>query len=122
MLHKEVSTYEEAYALYNKYAREIGFSVRKHTRRKDTKTGIFYEYNFCCSCEGIARREKEMMSIQTQEHEKDITYLVIEEYSKTDENTRKRRKRTVNITRTGCNAKIRFKLKDGFYKVIEHVI
>jgi zinc finger SWIM domain-containing protein 3 len=49
------ATIDEAYEYYNKYALQVGFSVRKHNVRKNTSKVITMRY-FTCSREGTSRK------------------------------------------------------------------
>ncbi|KAB2620597.1 protein FAR1-RELATED SEQUENCE 5-like [Pyrus ussuriensis x Pyrus communis] len=85
---KIVKNEQEAYDLYNEYAAHIGFSIRKKQRRYD-KNGDLSTLNFCCSKEGFRQDSDPCEEKKTK---------------RLDE-------------RTGCQAKIRFLLEDGEWKV-----
>ncbi|XP_074292991.1 protein FAR1-RELATED SEQUENCE 5-like [Silene latifolia] len=53
-----VSSEEEAYTFYNKYAIERGFSIRKHVFRRN-KEGKITTRTFVCSNEGVSNAESE---------------------------------------------------------------
>ncbi|KAB2599980.1 protein FAR1-RELATED SEQUENCE 5-like [Pyrus ussuriensis x Pyrus communis] len=85
---KIVKNEQEAYDLYNEYAARIGFSIRKKQKRYD-KNGDLSTLNFSCSKEGFQQDSDPCEEKKTK---------------RLDE-------------RTGCQAKIRFLLEDGEWKV-----
>lgn len=75
----EFNSHEEAYDYYNRYAFDVGFSVRKNTTNKSRITGKLIGQTFCCSFEG----------------NRDSRAKPVEE-----------RTRNIADTRTGCKAKM----------------
>ncbi|XP_058076319.1 protein FAR1-RELATED SEQUENCE 5-like [Magnolia sinica] len=49
----EFKTEKDAYDFYNSFGRKVGFSIRKHSVKKDKKTGVLKMRDFVCSKEGI---------------------------------------------------------------------
>lgn len=56
----EFPSEKEAFEFYNKYAKEIGFSVRKSSGHRDKVNGSWLDRTFCCSCEGGRQKDKKM--------------------------------------------------------------
>ncbi|KAK8993539.1 hypothetical protein V6N11_033634 [Hibiscus sabdariffa] len=46
----EFNTEQDVYDFYNKYAKEVGFSIRRHKGHKD-QYGLWLNRSFCCSCQ-----------------------------------------------------------------------
>ncbi|XP_021717067.1 protein FAR1-RELATED SEQUENCE 5-like [Chenopodium quinoa] len=108
-----VDNHEDALRMYKAHSRAIRFSVRKNTVRRNKTDGIVSNFYFCYSKEGHTReRKKKEMDIADSEF-----------ISEEKESLKKRKIRSVNETRTGCRANIRFKKIDsGEYCVIQHNI
>ncbi|KAH6762432.1 hypothetical protein C2S52_019865 [Perilla frutescens var. hirtella] len=91
--------FKEMYELYCLHAREIGFSVRKNTQRRNS-TGAVIEKYYVCSSERV-RNNTAIVPLSNQE---------------------KKWTRRRNITRTNCKAPLRVRRgQDGLLEVIEHV-
>ncbi|XP_073358830.1 protein FAR1-RELATED SEQUENCE 5-like [Aegilops tauschii subsp. strangulata] len=82
---------EEAYLFYNKYAKTIGFSIRRSSGHKVMNSSTFQQRTFTCSRQGHRREDK---------REETFTYSRPE-------------------TRCGCDARMKISLRDGFYYVYE---
>ncbi|XP_058082341.1 protein FAR1-RELATED SEQUENCE 5-like [Magnolia sinica] len=54
----EFKTEKDAYDFYNSFGRKVGFSIRKHSVKKDKKTGVLKMRDFVCSKEGIKPKAK----------------------------------------------------------------
>uniref|UniRef100_A0A7N0RBL2 SWIM-type domain-containing protein n=1 Tax=Kalanchoe fedtschenkoi TaxID=63787 RepID=A0A7N0RBL2_KALFE len=87
-----VKSEEAAYALYNDYARRIGFSIRRAKQRYRRGESSLTMRQFVCSKEGTKNAKKES-----------------------------KRSYSRNITRTGCQAFIQFSInQEGRYTVQRH--
>uniref|UniRef100_A0A8I6YF68 Protein FAR1-RELATED SEQUENCE n=1 Tax=Hordeum vulgare subsp. vulgare TaxID=112509 RepID=A0A8I6YF68_HORVV len=82
---------EEAYLFYNKYAKTIGFSIRRSSGHKVMNSSTMQQRTFTCSRQGHRREDK---------REDTFTYSSAE-------------------TRCGCDARMKISLRDGFYYVYE---
>uniref|UniRef100_A0A5B7C1F7 SWIM-type domain-containing protein n=1 Tax=Davidia involucrata TaxID=16924 RepID=A0A5B7C1F7_DAVIN len=83
---------DEAYKRYNNYAISKGFSVRRGKKRYIEHTRIVRQQMFLCSCEGFSDEE------QFPYKEKKVERL---------------------LTRTGCKARVVFKVENGVYEIIQ---
>ncbi|KAH6783378.1 hypothetical protein C2S52_008337 [Perilla frutescens var. hirtella] len=87
------------YESYCLHAREVGFSVRKNTQRRNC-TGAMTEKYYVCSSEGV-RNNTAIVPLSNQE---------------------KKWTQRRNIKRTNCKASLRVRRgQDGLLEVIEHV-
>ncbi|KAH6778399.1 hypothetical protein C2S51_009711 [Perilla frutescens var. frutescens] len=92
-------SFKEMYELYCLHAREVGFSVKKNTQRRNS-TGAVTEKYYVCSSEGV-RNNTTIVPLSNQE---------------------KKWTRRRNITCTNCKASLRVRRgQDGLLEVIEHV-
>ncbi|XP_021729787.1 protein FAR1-RELATED SEQUENCE 5-like [Chenopodium quinoa] len=109
-----VDNREDALPMYKAHTRAIGFSVRKkNTLRRNKTDGIISDFYFFCSKEGHRRKRKK------KEKEIANSEFITEE----KESSKKRKERSINETRTGCRANIRFnKTEYGEYCVVQHNI
>ncbi|PIN12418.1 hypothetical protein CDL12_14969 [Handroanthus impetiginosus] len=64
----EFDSEKAAYKFYNEYAREAGFSIRKHTVHKDI-TGKIIDRSFCCACQGHRQKDKRDVNIKSHRPE-----------------------------------------------------
>ncbi|KAK1261778.1 Protein FAR1-RELATED SEQUENCE 6 [Acorus gramineus] len=48
----EFESHEDAYNFYKRYASQMGFRVRKYSRRRSQRNGEIIGHSFCCSLEG----------------------------------------------------------------------
>ncbi|KAL4318052.1 hypothetical protein GQ457_18G005870 [Hibiscus cannabinus] len=53
----EFNTEQDVYDFYNKYAKEVGFSIRRNKGHKDMY-GHWLNRSFCCSCQGSRLKDK----------------------------------------------------------------
>ncbi|XP_010255612.1 PREDICTED: protein FAR1-RELATED SEQUENCE 5-like [Nelumbo nucifera] len=84
----EFESVEDAYNFYNKYAGEVGFSVRRHTIHR--RNGVVHDRTFCCSSEGYRMDDKRRTEVKYHRPE----------------------------TRTGCLARITIVLQtNGKYRI-----
>ncbi|OWM84071.1 protein FAR1-RELATED SEQUENCE 5-like [Punica granatum] len=93
LLGKIVRSEEEAYTLYNEYAYEKGFSIRKAKSRYYEGTRLIRQKEYVCSKEGF---------------KEDPTPSETPSYNRLD-------------VRTGCKAMIRFTVKDDEWKVTHFI-
>ncbi|XP_020587576.1 protein FAR1-RELATED SEQUENCE 5-like [Phalaenopsis equestris] len=89
----EFETEQEAYDFYNRYAFEMGFSIRKSSRHLLRKGGEVKDRTFCCSREGIRGKDRRKENVQTPRYE----------------------------TRCNCNAKLKISLRNGKYYVFQFI-
>ncbi|KAL3828181.1 hypothetical protein ACJIZ3_016983 [Penstemon smallii] len=80
----------EAYELYNRYALEKGFSIRKHQKRYVHGTNQLRERSFVCSKQGFRYDYRELEIIKREQLD----------------------------TRTGCMACISFKIDKGVWEIV----
>ncbi|KAL2904404.1 Protein FAR1-RELATED SEQUENCE 5 [Bienertia sinuspersici] len=105
------STLDDIYELYCQHASIVGFSVRKAKNRKKKGTQIKKEKYYFCSAQGERNTGKK----------KEENEPMIEKSTSTK--VKKRKKRKVMVTRTGCNALIRAKMnKNGEFEIVHHVM
>ncbi|KAA8535731.1 hypothetical protein F0562_030767 [Nyssa sinensis] len=83
---------DEAYKLYNNYAISKGFSVRRGKKRYIEHTRVVRQQMFLCSCEGFS-----------------------------DEDAYKDKKVERLLIRTGCKARVIFKVENGVYELIQFI-
>ncbi|KAL2929167.1 Protein FAR1-RELATED SEQUENCE 5, partial [Bienertia sinuspersici] len=104
-------TLDDIYELYCQHASIVGFSVRKAKNREKEGTQIIKEKYYFCSAQGERNTGKK----------KEENEPMIEKSTSTK--VKKRKKRKVMVTRTGCNALIRAKMnKNGEFEIVHHVI
>ncbi|KAL2942321.1 Protein FAR1-RELATED SEQUENCE 5 [Bienertia sinuspersici] len=104
-------TLDDIYELYCQHASIVGFSVRKAKNRKKEGTQIIKEKYYFCSAQGERNTGKK----------KEENEPVIEKSTSTK--VKKRKKRKVMVTRTGCNALIRAKMnKNGEFEIVHHMM
>ncbi|KAL0922288.1 hypothetical protein M5K25_006261 [Dendrobium thyrsiflorum] len=89
----EFETEQEAYDFYNRYAFEMGFSIRRSSRHLLRKGGEVKDRTFCCSREGIRGKDRRKETVQTPRYE----------------------------TRCNCNAKLKISLRNGKYYVFQFI-
>ncbi|PKA48860.1 Protein FAR1-like sequence 5 [Apostasia shenzhenica] len=89
----EFETEQEAYEFYNRYAFEMGFSIRRSSRHLLRKGGEVKDRTFCCSREGIRGKDKRKENVQNPRYE----------------------------TRCNCNAKLKISLRNGKYYVFQFI-
>ncbi|SPT21134.1 unnamed protein product [Triticum aestivum] len=82
---------EEAYSFYNKYAKAIGFSIRRGSQHKVKNSSMIQQRTFTCSRQGFRAEDKREDSFS---------------YSRPE-------------TRCGCQAHMKISLKNGLYYVYE---
>ncbi|KAJ4953101.1 hypothetical protein NE237_029933 [Protea cynaroides] len=91
----EFESQDDAYAFYNRYAVEMGFSARKSSTRKSQRTGEIIGRCFCCSLQGY----RNASSIKPED-----------------------RKKIRQETRTGCKAMMSIRRKKGGRWVVSQVV
>ncbi|OMO81611.1 hypothetical protein COLO4_23494 [Corchorus olitorius] len=64
----EFDTEEELFDFYNKYAEEVGFSVRRSKGHKD-KSGNWMDRTLCCSCQGTRSTDKRDVDVKQHRSE-----------------------------------------------------
>ncbi|KAG0471874.1 hypothetical protein HPP92_016420 [Vanilla planifolia] len=89
----EFETEKDAYDFYNRYAFEMGFSIRRSSRHLLRKGGEVKDRTFCCSREGIRGKDKRKENVQNPRYE----------------------------TRCNCNAKLKISLRNGKYYVFQFI-
>ncbi|XP_021763676.1 protein FAR1-RELATED SEQUENCE 5-like [Chenopodium quinoa] len=93
LMGRRVDNREDAFRMYKAHSRAIGFNIRKNTDYIRERK----------------KKEKEIANSEFIDEEK--------------QSSKKRKERSVNETRTGCRANIRFKIiESGEYCVIQHNI
>ncbi|XP_042490703.1 protein FAR1-RELATED SEQUENCE 5-like isoform X1 [Macadamia integrifolia] len=91
----EFESQDDAYAFYNRYAIEMGFSARKSSTRKSQRTSEIIGRCFCCSLQGY----RNTSSIRPED-----------------------RKKIRQETRTGCKAMMSIRRKKGGRWVVSQVV
>lgn len=89
----EFETEQEAYDFYNRYAFEMGFSIRRSSRHLLRKGGEVKDRTFCCSREGTRGKDRRKENVQNPRYE----------------------------TRCNCNAKLKISLRNGKYYVFQFI-
>jgi len=103
---RSVNDMKDGYNLYQAHARALGFSIRRQTMRRRVQDKTVHEFYLVCSKEGASKSSKG--KDKKGEEDKDAEKLEIPDLEK-DTPSKKRKTRTVNSTRTGCKAMVRFK-------------
>jgi zinc finger SWIM domain-containing protein 3 len=65
----EFESDEQAYRIYNKYAKVVGFSVRKDWLNRSKVHGLVVSRKFTCSKEGYRRKDKRDLNVKKRQKE-----------------------------------------------------
>ena len=115
-------TWEELLDIYKRHSNELGFSVKKSSKRYIKSHEKVNEIYFMCSCEGTSRAKKTKIE-NPSPVTMDAVIVPSPVVQDQQQNTQKKR-RKITVSRTGCKARARVKydIKNDFYRIESHVI